>query len=37
MEEDRSTLKTLTNKPTEKRTLGRPRRRREENVRIDLK
>jgi hypothetical protein len=37
MEEDRSSSKILTGKPTGKRPLGRPRRRREDNIRMDLK
>ena len=36
MEEGRSAFIILTGKPTGKRTLGRPRRRWEENIRIDL-
>ena len=36
MEEGRSTFKILTGKPTGKRTLGRPRRRWEDNIRMDL-
>ena len=32
----RSALKILTVKPTGKRPLGRPRRRREDNIRMDL-
>ena len=36
MEEDRSAFKILTGKPTVKRPLGRPRRRWEDNIRIDL-
>ena len=36
MEESRSAFKMLTCKPTGKRPLGRPRRRREDNVRMDL-
>ena len=36
MEEGRSALKILTGKPTGKRHLGRPRRRWEENIRMDL-
>ena len=36
MEEGRSAFKILTCKPTGKRTLGRPRRRWEDNIRIDL-
>ena len=36
MEEGRSTFKILTGKPTGKRPLGRPRRRWEDNIRMDL-
>ena len=36
MEEGRSAIKILTGKPTEKRPLGRPRRRWEDNIRIYL-
>ena len=36
MEEGRSSFKILTGKPTGKRQLGRPRRRWEDNIRIDL-
>ena len=36
MEEGRSAFKILTGKPTGKRNLGRPRRRWENNIRIDL-
>jgi hypothetical protein len=36
MEEGRSTFKILTGKPTGKRLLGRPRRRWEDNIRMDL-
>ena len=36
MEEDRSVFKILTGKPTGKRPLGRPRRRWEDNIRMDL-
>ena len=36
MEEGRGVFKILTGKPTGKRTLGWPRRRREENIKIDL-
>ena len=36
MERDRSAFKILTGKPTGKRTLGRPRRRWEYNIRMDL-
>ena len=36
MEEGRSALKNLTGKPTGNRPLGRPRRRWEENIRINL-
>ena len=37
MEEDRASFKILTGKPTGKRPLGRPRRRWEDNIRMDLK
>ena len=37
MEEGRSVFKILTGKPTGKRPLGRPRRRWEDNIRMDLK
>ena len=37
MEEDRSAFKILTDKPTGKRPSGRPRRRWEDNIRMDLK
>ena len=37
MEEHRSAFKILTDKPTGKRPLGRPRRRWEENIRMDVK
>ena len=37
MEENRSDLKILTSKPTGERPLGRPRCRREDNIRIDLR
>ena len=37
MKEGRSTFNILTDKPTEKRPLGRPRRKREDNIRMDLK
>ena len=37
MEDDRSVFKIITGKPTGKRTLGRPRRRWEDNIRKDLK
>ena len=37
MEEDRSAFKILTCKPTGKSPLGRPRRRWEDNIRMDLK
>ena len=37
MEEGRSAFKILKGKPTGKRTLGRPRRRWEDNIRMDLK
>ena len=36
IEEDRSAFKILTGKPTGKRTLGRHRRRWEDNIRMDL-
>ena len=36
MEEDRSAFKILIRKPTGKRPLGRPRRRWEDNIRMDL-
>ena len=36
MEESRSAFKILTGKPTRKRPLGRPRRRWEDNIRMDL-
>ena len=36
MEEDRSAFKILTGKPTGKRPLWRPRRRWEDNIRMDL-
>jgi len=36
MEEGRSAFKILTGKPTGKRPLGRPRRRCEDNIRMDL-
>ena len=36
MEEDRSAFKILTGKPTGTRPLGRPRRRWEDNIRMDL-
>ena len=36
MEEDRNVFKILTGKPTGKRLLGRPRRRWEDNIRMDL-
>ena len=36
MEGGRSAFKILTGKPTGKRTLGRPRRRWEDNIRMDL-
>ena len=36
MEEGRSTFKILTGKPTGKRPLGKPRRRWEDNIRMDL-
>ena len=37
MEESRSTVKTLTCKPTAKRLLGTPRRRWEDNIVMDLR
>ena len=37
MEEGRSEFKILTGKPTGKRPLGRPRRRWEDNIRMDAK
>ena len=37
MEEIRSAFKILTGKPSGKRPLGRPRRRWEDNIRMDLK
>ena len=37
MEEGRSAFKILTGKPTRKGSLGRPRRRWEDNIRMDLK
>ena len=37
MEEGRNTFKILTGKPTGKRPLGRPRRRWEDNITMDLK
>ena len=36
MEESRSAFKILTGKPTGKRPLGRPRRRWEDNIKLDL-
>ena len=36
MEEVRSAFKILTGKPTGKRPLGKPRRRWEDNIRMDL-
>ena len=36
MEEGRSAFKVLTGKPTGKRPLGRPRRRWEDNIRMEL-
>ena len=36
MEEGRSAFKIFTSKPTGKRPLGRPRRRWEDNIRMDL-
>ena len=37
MEEGRSAFKILTGKPTENESLGRPRRRLEDNIKLDLK
>ena len=37
MEEGRSAFKILTDKPTGRRPIGRPRRRWEDNFRMDLK
>ena len=37
MEESRTVFKILTGKPTGKRPLGRPRRRWEDNIRMDFK
>ena len=37
MEEGRNAFKSFTGKPTGKRPLGRPRRRWEDNIRIDIK
>ena len=37
MEEGRSAFKILTDKPTGKRPLGSPKRRWEDNIRMDLK
>ena len=37
MKEDKSASKILTGKPTGKRRLGRPRRRWEDNITMDLK
>ena len=37
MKEDRNAFKILTGTPTGKGSLGRPRRRCEENIRMDLK
>ena len=37
IEEGRSAFKILKGTPTEKRPLGRPRRRREDDIRMDLK
>ena len=36
-EEGRSAFKILTGKPTKKRSFGRPRRRWEDNIKMDLK
>ena len=37
MKESRSTFKILSGKPTQKRSLGRPKRRWEDNIRMNLK
>ena len=37
MEENRSSFKILTGTPVGKRPLGRPRRRREDNIKMDFK
>ena len=37
MKENRSAFKILTGKPTGKKLLGRPRRKWENNIRMDLK
>ena len=37
MEEDRIAFKILSGKPTGKRSIGRPRRRWEDNIRMNLK
>ena len=37
VEEGRSAYKILADKPTGKKPLGRPKRRREDNIRMDLK
>ena len=37
MEEGRSAFKIFTGKPTGKRPLGRPRRRRKDDIKMDLK
>ena len=37
IEKGRSIFKILTGKPTEKRPFGRPRRRWEDNIRMDVK
>ena len=37
IEEGRNAFKILTGKPTEKRPLGRPRHKMENNIRMDLK
>ena len=37
MKDGRTAFKVLTGKPTRKRPLGRPRRRWEDNIRMDLK
>ena len=36
MEEGRSSIKILTGKPTDKKPLGRPKRRWEDNIRMDF-
>ena len=37
MEQSRNTYRVLVGKPERKRPLGRPRRRRENNIKMDLK